>query len=281
MKRLLILLILGSLFTGGVSASPPERIASLAPSITETLYALDLEDRIVAVTNFCDHPPRAKEKPKIGGMSNPSLEAIVSIKPDIVVITMDGNPKGIDLRLKQLGIRTYVFAATQIAELPQAIRDLGDALEAQEQAEDLASRIEISLSQYSVKSKIKHNEKFPERPRGKAIFIIWPEPLVVAGKGTAVDDVLNLLGWENIASDSASRYPKYSVEAIINQSPDVIFIGKMRGDIRKLSKGILKKLSMLEAVRGGRVYFTTDALYRLGPRVIQGMEELAGYLIGE
>ncbi len=102
---------------------------------------------------------------------------------------------------------------------------------------------------------------------------------MVAGPGTAIDDALQLLGWENIASDTGIKYPKYSVEEVILRSPDVILIGKSMGvDTKENSKGLLKKLDMLEAVKKGRVYYTGDTLYRLGPRIIEGIEEMAGYL---
>jgi iron complex transport system substrate-binding protein len=110
--------------------------------------------------------------------------------------------------------------------------------------------------------------------RKKAVFIIWPEPLIVAGPATAIDDTLRLLGWENIASDVKTRYPKYSIEELLHRRPDVILIGKGHIDMREVSKGLLKKLHMLDAVKEGRVYFVSDALYRLGPRVLEGIEEL-------
>ena len=270
----------GEVETYNVMSLPPERIISLAPSITEILYAIGLEERIVAVTNFCDYPPQAKEKPKIGGMSNPSLEAVVSMKPDIVVMTTDGNPKEFEDRLKQLSIKTYVFKSRQLYELPEGIREMGEVLGVKERADSVAEKIETVLHQSPVISR--------QSPvRKKALFIVWSEPLIVAGPGTAIDDALQLLGWENIASDlpvsrqtgSGIKYPKYSIEEVIHRSPDIILIGKSMGiDMKEISKGLLKKLDMLEAVKKGRVYYTGDALYRLGPRIIEGIEEMAGYL---
>lgn len=271
-RLLLSLIMLCVSLSGEAFPEQPERVISLAPNITEILYAIGLEDKIVAVTNFCDYPPQAKDKPKIGGMSNPSLEAVISMKPDIVVMTTDGNPKEFEDRLKQLGIKTYVFRARQLAELPQGIRDMGRALGAKEKAYKLAEEIETSLHHSSV---ISHQS--PVRKR--ALFIVWPEPLIVAGRGTVIDDTLQLLGWENIASDASVKYPKYSIEEIIHRSPDVILIGRSMGaNMKESSKGLLNKLSMLEAVSKGRVYYTGDALYRLGPRIIEGIEEMKGYL---
>lgn len=118
------------LFLYGIAAAadsviPPKRIVSLAPSMTEILYALGLGDNIVGVTTFCDYPEEAKKKPKIGGMSNPSLEAVISLKPDIVVLTTDGNPKEFEERLVSLKIKTFVFQARRLSGLPQGIRELG------------------------------------------------------------------------------------------------------------------------------------------------------------
>src|SRR3989304_5418149 len=133
-------------------SSPIERIVSLAPNITEILYAIELEDKIVAVTNFCDYPPKAKEKPKIGGMSNPSVEAVVSLKPDIVVMTTDGNPKEFEERLRALGIRTYVFRARRLSELAGGVRHLGAELGVREKAEEFARATEAALNNFRSKT---------------------------------------------------------------------------------------------------------------------------------
>ena len=116
-------------FTSLALAKSPERIVSLAPSTTEILFAAGLGEKIVGVTNFCDHPEEAKLKPKIGGMSNPSLEKVVSLQPDIVVMTTDGNPREFELKLRSLKIKTFVFKSLTMAELPDGIRKMGAALD--------------------------------------------------------------------------------------------------------------------------------------------------------
>ncbi len=151
MKKISIILSIivslsGSAFAAE-PASPPKRIISLAPSTTEILYALGLGDRIVGVTTFCDYPEAAKAKAKIGGMSNPSLEAVVSLKPDIVVMTTDGNPKEFEERLRSLKITTYVFTARRLSELPQGIRELGRALGVKNKADKLAHEIEGDIDE--------------------------------------------------------------------------------------------------------------------------------------
>jgi iron complex transport system substrate-binding protein len=247
-------------------AEPPERIISLAPNLTEILFEIGLGDRIAGVTQFCDYPPEALKKPKVGGMSNPSPEAVVSLKPDLVVMTTDGNPREFEERLRSLKIKTYLFSARRLSELPREIRNLGAALGAEKDAGILAGRIENTLRRLQ--------DKRHARPQ-KVLFIIWPEPLIVAGPGTAIDDSIKLLGQVNIAAGTRISYPKYSLEEIIRQSPDVIFIGMGHTEVKEISQGLLKKIAQVPAVRNHRVFFLSDGLYRLSPRIVRGIQEMA------
>ncbi len=256
-------------------ASPPKRIISLAPNVTEILFALGLGDNIVGVTTFCDYPPEAKKKPKIGGMSNPSLEAVVSLKPDLVVVTTDGNPKEFEERLVSMKINTFIFDARRISDLPQGIRVLSAALGVKERGERLAREIEEGIL------KNKHSALSTQHSaiRRKVLFIVWPEPLIVAGPGTVIDDAITLLGYENIAGSAKTAYPKYSLEEAIRSEPDVIAIGKGSGmDMHAVSRAILGRMKSVPAVRNGSVCYLGDGLYRLGPRVVKGIEELAACL---
>jgi iron complex transport system substrate-binding protein len=273
MKKLIILILILSDFTISNSAfagAIPNRIISLAPNITEILFAIGLGDRVVGVTSFCDYPEEARKKPKIGGMSNPSLETVVSLKPDIVVMTTDGNQKEFEERLRSLNIKTYVFKVRRLSELPQGIRDMGLALGVEEKANALATEIETTVNKLYNSS--------PPAKKNKVLFIIWPEPLIVAGRGTAIDDAITLLGGENIASKAKIPYPKYSIEEIIHQAPDLIFIGKGHANMEEVSKGLLRRIAHVPAVKNRAVFYISDSLYRLGPRIVKGIEEMAGCL---
>jgi iron complex transport system substrate-binding protein len=256
-------------FASTAVAGPPERIISLAPNLTEILFAMGLEERIVGVTGFCDYPEAAKKKQKVGGMSDPSLEAVVSLTPDIVLMTTDGNSRDFEGRLHALRIKTYVFKARRLTELPQGIRELGTALGEKEKAGFLAAKIEAAVKKLQGVKTSQHR---------KVLFIVWPEPLIVAGPGTAVDDAIKMLGSVNIASKAKVSYPKYSIEEIIRQSPDIILIGKGHTEMKDISQGLLKKLTGTPAVRNNRVFFLSDNLYRLGPRTVKGIEEMSACL---
>jgi len=256
---------------GPAMAQTPGRIISLAPNLTEILYDLGLGERVIAVSRYCNYPPEVKAKPKIGGMSNPSLEAIVAMKPEMVVLTDDGNPREIERRLRQLGIRTYVFRAKRLNDLPGEIRALGTTLDVPRIADRRAGRIEKVIRRYAEKAQTSAGRT----PR-KILFVVQPDPLIVAGPGTAIDDVLKLLGLQNIAANAKTQYPRYSLEEVIRQSPDIIFIGKGHDAVMAQSRRLLNKLNQVEAVRLGLVYYIGDTLFRLGPRITEGIAEIAG-----
>ena len=273
MKKFLLAVIALHLSVAAVcTGEVPSRIVSLAPNLTEILFAMDLGDRIVGVTSFCDYPEEAKKRQKIGGMSNPSLEAVVSLKPDLVVLTTDGNPMEFEERLRSLKIKTYVFRSRRLRELPQGVRGLGAALGVKERGDALAEMMEHAIRRLDI--------KHPPEKKRKVLFIVWPEPLIVAGTGTVIDDAITLLGGENIAAGAKGTYPKYSVEEILHNSPDVILIGKGQGheDMEKVSKRLIERLQIVPAVRSGKVFFVSDLLYRLGPRTFRGIEEVAGHI---
>jgi iron complex transport system substrate-binding protein len=153
----------------GVMAGYPQRIISLAPNLTEIICDLGLENRIVAVTDYCDYPPVVSKKPKVGGFSNPSLETIVSLKPDLVVMTIDGNPQALDIRLRKIGVKTYIFKARRIRELPSAIRSLGEALGVKGKADIKAKWFEDELWGFEEKKRVLSRAKIK-----KAVYRLGP-----------------------------------------------------------------------------------------------------------
>ena len=261
--------------SGAASAESPKRIVSLAPNITEILFAIGGQKRVVGVSSFCDYPEAATRKPRVGGMSNPSLEAVVALRPDLAIFSIDGNPKAFEERLRSLNIPTFTLRTKRIEELPEGIRQIGAVVGAFPQAEKLSKELEQKIA--ALIQRHLEAARQLQGAKSKVLFIIWPEPLIVAGPGSIADDALQLLGVKNIAGTARSSYPKYSIEEILRRAPDVIFIGKGNG-MDKVSEGLLRRLGSVPAVRTGRVFYVSDHLYRLGPRTVQGVEELAGYL---
>lgn len=266
------LLWLASCFAQPAWGMPPQRIVSLAPALTELLFALGFDEQIVGVSAFCDHPPQARQRPSVGGMSNPSLEAIVALKPDLVVMTTDGNSRETAERLKDVGIRTLIFRARRLQEMPAAFRTFGEQLGVPAAANALAQDLQNSFTRYAggaAQSSGKNRQ---------ALFVIWPEPLVVAGAATLIDDALKLLGVDNIAADTAVAYPRFSLEEALRRAPDVVIFGSGRG-MEQQAETLLQHFSVLTSAHNLAVCFVGDALYRSGPRLGEGIAELADCLI--
>ncbi len=271
----LVAVLIARILPGVACAASPERIVSLAPNITEILFAIGVQDRVVGVSSFCDYPEAATQKPRVGGMSNPSLEAVVALRPDLAIFSIDGNPKAFEERLRSLKIPTFTLRAKRIKELPEGIRQVGAVVGAFSQAEKLSMELEQKIA--ALEQRQRATARQLQGAKSKVLFIIWPDPLIVAGPGSIADDALQMLGVENIAGTTRSPYPKYSIEEILRRAPDVIFIGKGNG-MDRVSEGLIRRLGSVPAVRMRRVFYVSDHLYRLGPRTIQGVEELAGYL---
>ncbi|MSM40410.1 MAG: ABC transporter substrate-binding protein [Geobacter sp.] len=268
--RPLLVLVLVALFgtpvpCGAAEVRPlyPRRIVSLAPAVTEILFELGLGGRVVGVTSLCDRPAEARRRPTVGGMANPSMEAIVALRPDLVVMTRDGNPKEIAQRLTALGIATHVFTAARLADLPAGIRRMGRALGAERAAGRLAANLQAAAAAAVP----------PAGRRRRALFVVWPDPLLAAGSGTIIDDAMQLSGFSNIAADARGTYPRLSLETVLERQPEVIIVGAA-GGMQVPLKEMLHRLRMLDAVQRGRVCTVGDALYRPGPRVVEGIAEL-------
>ena len=232
------------------------------------MFALGLGEKIVGVTTFCDYPEEAKKKPKIGGMSNPSIEAVLRLKPDIVVMTTGGNPKAFAERLKSVGIKIYVFTAKRLSELPKGVRELGAALGVTEKADRFATDYESALAGF----RRKHLKTGMDKR--KVLFVVWPNPLIVAGPDSVMDDAITLVGGKNIAAGARAEYPKFSIEEIIKRSPDTIFIGSGKG-MEEGVQGLLGRLRNVPAVMQKRIFYVGDDLYRLGPRTIRGIQDIS------
>lgn len=245
----------------GFAGEPPRRIVSLAPGLTELVCALGLERNLAGVTTYCDRPASIKGKPKVGGPENPSLEALVRLKPDLVLLDEEGSTARLAQRLHKLGIRTFVFRGSRLDRLASGIRELGRELGAGTSADRLAQRIEQSIQPLESAHPV------------RTMFVIWPDPLIAAGPASLLDDAMKLSGMDNIAADARSAYPRLSLEAVVRRAPQLIVVGQGHA-LKTPVKRMLAHLSSLEAVHGGQICMVGDALYRPGPRIPEGIEEL-------
>jgi iron complex transport system substrate-binding protein len=250
-------------------SKPPQRIVSLAPNITEILYALDMGHRIVGVTTYSDYPDEATEKPGVGSYVHLNIEKIVSLKPDLIIGTYGGNPKATVLRLEELGFPVYVTRTETAAEMLAMIENIGAITYTSERAGVLANMLRERIN--AVTSKVRN----AHRP---LVFLeINAKPLITTGSGSFQHEVITLAGGKNLAADSPARYPQYSLEDVVKKGPDVILISTMdRAGLFEQQKRQWLRWKNIPAVMNNRIYFIdSDLVDRASPRIVDGLEEMA------
>ena len=254
----------------------PQRIISLAPSNTEILYALGLEDRIVGVTDYCDYPEAAKAKPRVAGYVTPDLEKIVLLEPDLI-LAESIHEKTVLPALEKLGLTVIVMSATSIDAVLRDIALIGQINGKSRSATELIEDMKRRINAVTAKTE---NLAPEERPR--VMYACWHAPIWTLGRNTFIDDLIHKAGGINIFADDFEKSRVVSLEAIIEENPQVIIVSGM-GTTGDLVYNNIKKESRLagiDAIRTDRVYKISDAdiIERPGPRIVDGLEEVARLL---
>jgi iron complex transport system substrate-binding protein len=253
-----------------VNISPaPQRIVSLAPGITETLYALGLDRSIVGVTTFCDWPQAARAKTKIGGFTNPSIEKIVALRPDLILATADGNRRETVRQLEKLGLPVYVTNPTNTSGVLKSIEHIGGITGREKEASLLVEKLQKKLDGVAARTRGK------KKPR--VFFQLGMEPVITAGRGTLIHEVIERAGGVNVAGNDIANYPRYSVEGIISASPDIIVFAPMVND--KTFVAVYKfwrTFGEVPAVKNHKIYpIDANLINRASPRIFDAVEILA------
>jgi len=244
-----------------------ERVVSLAPSHTETLYALGLGDRVVGATEYCNYPPEVADKPKVGGFADVDLEMVVGLEPDLVLATSLHMAEVVPA-LQERGITVFVADPQTVAGTLETILAIGQITGHEEAAETLAAQMQARID--TVQEKIK------DAPRPKVFWELGPE-LYTAGPGSFINDLIVMAGGENVAADADSPWPQLTVETIILKNPDVIVLADH--NYGQTSEMVAERPGWedINAVKEGNVVEITDddIVSRPGPRIVEGLEFLA------
>ncbi len=244
------------------------RIVSLAPSITETVFLLGDGERLVGVTDYCDYPPEAARKPRVGGISNPSFEAILTLRPDLVLATSESNYAEHVQRLTLLGLPVYVIRPVTFETVLDSIERIGDVLGRGDVARGRVAsmRREADAIARAVQG----------APRPRVLYVVWPNPLIAPGRGTLITELIQRAGGESVTGAEPLPYPRLSLETVVERRPDRIIVGRHgQGSVEELLRG-WAGLTAVAAVREGRVYGVDgDLVHRPGPRMIEALRALA------
>jgi iron complex transport system substrate-binding protein len=250
----------------------PLRVVSLAPSITEIVFALGEGDRLKGVTQHCDFPADAQYLPKVGSYVHLDLERIVALKPDLCIAVRDGNPRNVVTELEGFGIPVYVVDPRNLSTAVDTVLEVGQLLNAATKAEHLASEMRARINR--IKGCVAETGM---RPR--VFFQIGTAPIVSAGSNTIINELIAAAGGQNLAEGPAS-YPQFSMEQVLALQPEVIIITSMtkEQDLEQVSAE-WRKYDGLPAVRTNRIFIVDANLFdRATPRLIDGLETLAGII---
>jgi iron complex transport system substrate-binding protein len=250
----------------------PTRVIALAPSITEIIYDLGQEKRLVGVTQYSTYPSEAELLPRVGSYVRLDIEKIVALKPDLCLATKDGNPKHIVDKIVSLGIPVYVINPQNLQQIMDTITRLGSLLHAEQTAAALVSDMEKRIGQ--VQARVKN---MPDRPR--VFFQIDAEPLFSAGTDTFIHELIELAGGINTTAGEVS-YPRYSWEDIIVLQPEIVLISSMAGGLApEYLLNSWKKWNLLSAVKNDQIFVVDAELFdRPTPRLVNGLEVIAAII---
>lgn len=250
----------------------PLRVVSLAPSLTETVYALGLQDRLVGDTDFCDYPAAAQKKTKVGGGINPNIEVIVSLQPDLVLVAKSFNRLETVRALEVLGIPSYSTDPHTVDEIVTSTERLASVLGVADVGKSLTTKMNQKL--YALR------EKLTPFPQTRVLFVVWREPLVSIGKGTFVADALHKAGADSIV-DSAHDWPQMNLEEVVHLQPEYLIFAASHSDAGAHDFETLAAKpawQLLDAVQKRRFAVVSDAIIRPGPRIVSVIEDLARQL---
>ncbi len=255
---------------------PPQRIVSLAPSNTEIIYALGLQDKLVGTTDYCDYPEAAKSKPRVASYTTPNLEKVVSVQPDLILAEAIHEKTALPA-LEKLGLKVIVMSATSLDSVLNDIKLVGQITARNQAATKLVDDLTKRIEAVEVKT-----SALPPEQRLKVLYVVWHDPIWTMGRETFISDLIWRAGGTNIFAADFEKSRVVSLEAIIQKNPQVILVSGMgtTGDLIYTNVKKETRLSEVDAMRNNRVYKISDAnlIERPGPRIVDGLEEVAKLL---
>jgi iron complex transport system substrate-binding protein len=243
------------------------RIVSLAPNLTETVYALGAGDHLVGDTTFCDTPPAAKLKPHVGGPQDANVEAIVALRPDLVFATMINREETVDA-LTHLGIPVYTTDPHTVRGLIDSIGRMGELIGARERGGALVTKLEGQL--HALQARLAGVPPVP------ALFVVWLDPLITVGQNTFIADALRYAGARSVISSKQS-WPQISLEEVVRLRPSYIVLAGHTGEEGQTLENLRSRQvwKELDAVKSGHVVVISDEINRPSPALVDSIEQLA------
>lgn len=243
----------------------PDKIASGSPAITEIIYAVKGEDKLIGVTEFCNYPEEATKKDKIGDYNGPNVEKLIELGASLFIT--DHIADDVKKQLEDANVTVIVLEAKKYGDVFNQVELIGKMLDKYASAE--STLIEMQARENYVLKAIK------EEKSKRVFYEVWHEPLMSSGPGSFIDEMIKMLGSENIASDATSAYAEFSVETLIERNPEIYITAN---DGMKTIEDIKARTGydQIDAIKNDKIYFLdADIISRPGPRIVEGLEILA------
>jgi len=251
-------------------AAPARRIVSLAPHITEQVFAAGAGDRLVGNVEYGTYPAAANAVPKVGGYSRLDLEAIVALKPDLVMAWQSGNSPAAVAKLRALGLTVYLSQPNAIADIAAELEQIGKLAGTETVANKAAAEFRARYTTLSA--------RYSQQSTVNVFYQIWKQPLMTVNGKQIISDAIRLCGGRNVFSGLPILAPTVTVEAVIAENPEVIVASGM-GDSRPEWLDDWKRWTSITAVSRDNLYFVPpELLQRHTPRILDGAERLCAYL---
>jgi iron complex transport system substrate-binding protein len=249
------------------NAAAQVRIVSLAPSVTETLFALGAGPEVVGVSQYCDYPPQVRDLPRVGSFLTPNLEAIIALRPTLVV----GLELSSDVRqiraLNSMGYPVLLVSDDSLQQIETSIEKVGARIDREDAAHRLVAQIRAQIA--TVQNRLANVKPV------RALMLVGHQPIVAVGPDTYLDELMRIARADNIVEAVGEQWPHLSLEFIIAMRPEVILDGAMGTDPAS-SSDFWEKYPTIPAVRDRRVYgYAEDPMLHAGPRVGQSLEIIA------
>jgi iron complex transport system substrate-binding protein len=248
--------------------APPRRVVSLAPSLTEIVFLLGRQELLAGVTRYCNFPAAAAALPKVGGVSDPDVERVIALSPDLVLCTTDGNPREKVRALEEMGIPCFAVSPQDLAAVFAAIRRVGALVGAAGRGEAEAA----ALRRRADRARATARGEGPEAPR--VLFAVSTSPVIAAGAGTFMDELVRLSGGRNVVAGLAGRYPRLSVEDLVALRPDMVFVAGMTG-VERFPEEVTRWVEIPAFRDGAVVTLDGDIVTRPGPRLVTALEQVS------
>jgi iron complex transport system substrate-binding protein len=244
-----------------------DRVVSLAPNLTEIVFAIGAGNRLVGRTSYCDFPPEAKAVAEVGDTLHPNLERMIAVKPQVVLVSTASQLEVFTKQLEGQNIAVFVTDPHDLEGVFRSILQIGEIVGEQDQANSLVQKLREQTN--AVEQAVK------QKPPVKVFYQVSGEPLYTAGHDAFVTDLMRRAGAASVTADVPGAWPKYSNESALAARPDAIILPS-GGSMGEANSNVAEALRQSPAVLHGRVYkINDDHLARPGPRSVTGLEEMA------